>query len=102
MFHQLNDADYQETFASTRAGVCIFFKKLCPHCRNMEKVLEKFSSRMPDVRLLSIDSEENPQAMSACGAERAPTIVVLKGGKIAATRAGLMNPKELIAFYEQA
>lgn len=102
MFTQLTDANYKETFSTTAEGVCIFFKKLCPHCKNMEKVLEKFAARVEGVSLFAIDSEENPAAMQDCGAERAPTIVVIKNGAIVATKAGLMNPKEMIAFYQNA
>ena len=43
MFTRLTDADHRETLANTESGVVIFFKKLCPHCKNMERVLEKFS-----------------------------------------------------------
>jgi thioredoxin 1 len=101
MIAQVYDADYKPVFAETSAGVCLFFKKLCPHCLNMEKVLEKFSARMPDVRLYAMDAEENPEAAREYGAQRAPTLVVIKDGKAAAVRAGLMNPKEMLALYEQ-
>ncbi len=102
MLNQLNDSTYKTAFAETPAGVCLFFKKLCPHCLNMEKVLEKFSARMPDARLYAIDCEENTAAAQEFGAQRAPTILVLKEGRVAATKAGLMNPKEMLAFYEEA
>lgn len=102
MFTTLTDATYKDAFAATPAGVCIFFKKLCPHCKNMEKVLEKFAARVPEAALFAVDTEENPAASAACGAERAPTIVVIKDGAVAGSKAGLMNPKEMLAFYEQA
>lgn len=102
MFTSLTDDTYEAAFASTEAGICIFFKKLCPHCLNMEKVLDKVSQRVPGITLLSVDIEENPKAAAACGAERAPTLVALKGGKTAAVKAGLMNPKETTAFFQQA
>lgn len=102
MFTTLHDADYQDAFAATPAGLCIFFKKLCPHCKNMEKVLEKVAAREEGLALLAIDSEENPAAMQACGAERAPTVLVIKNGTVAATMTGLMNPKELHTFYQNA
>lgn len=102
MFTPLTDENYEAAFASTDAGICIFFKKLCPHCLNMEKVLNKVSQRVPGLTLLSMDIEENPTASAACGAERAPTLVVLKGGKIVSVKAGLMNPKESTEFFQKA
>lgn len=102
MFQELTDANYKDVFAATAAGVCIFYKQLCPHCKNMEKVLEKFSARVENVNIFKIDSEANPEAMQALQAERAPTLVIIKEGAIKLTKAGLMNPKELITLYENA
>lgn len=102
MFQNLTDADYKNVFAATTAGICLFYKQLCPHCKNMEKVLEKFSARMDGVQIFTIDSEACPEAVQALQAERAPTLVIIKDGAVKTTKAGLMNPKELIALYENA
>ncbi len=102
MFEELTDATYESRFSATEAGVCIFFKKLCPHCKNMMKVLEKFSGLQPGVTLLSIDIEESMKAAEALEAERAPTILVIKNGRLVGKKAGLMNPKEMLAFYKSA
>jgi thioredoxin 1 len=96
----------QETCAQAVAdadkGLLLCHKKLCPHCKNMEKVMEKFSAKHPDVSLFLLDSEEEPEALAALGVERVPTVLVLKEGKVAAVKTGLMNPRELTALYEKA
>lgn len=102
MFTTLTDATYSEAIAQTEAGVLICFKKNCPHCKNMEKVLEKFASKKAEVSLFNLDSEENPAALAELDAERAPTIFVIKNSAIVARKAGLMNPKEMKAFYAAA
>lgn len=102
MLTQLTSANYKETIAATDQGVIIFFKKLCAHCKNMEKVLEKFGAQRPGVALFAIDSEEEPAAMQEYDAERTPTLVVIKGGKNVATKKGLMNPREMASFFDQA
>ncbi|MFR0873961.1 MAG: hypothetical protein ACLSHC_04495 [Bilophila wadsworthia] len=40
MIEIITEADYKDRLAATQNGVLLFFKKLCPHCKNMEKVLE--------------------------------------------------------------
>ena len=102
MFTTLDDSTYKSTIAETEAGVLICFKQQCPHCKNMEKVLEKFSKKNEDVAFFDMDTEANPEALEELGAQRAPTIYVIKGGAIVATKAGLMNPKEMTAFYKSA
>ena len=99
MFTPLTTANYKESIAATENGVLICFKKLCPHCKNMEKVLEKFAAKQPGLSLFQLDSEEEPEAFKDLGGERAPTIVGIKGGKVAAVKAGLMNPREMEAWY---
>ncbi len=96
----LTDATYKERLAATDAGACIFIKKLCPHCKNMLKVLEKFSALQPGVSLMTIDIEENVESAKAFEAERAPTVLIVKQGKVVGSKAGLMNPKEMLAFYQ--
>ena len=92
MIEIITEADYKDRLAATQNGVLLFFKKLCPHCKNMEKVLA----------LYGIDIEENAAAAAALGAERPPTIFVIKGGEVKASKVGLMNPREMAAFFEKA
>jgi len=102
MFTELTDANYAQTVSDTESGVLICYKQQCPHCKNMEKVLEKFSKKNPDVSLFKLDSEANPEALADLDSERAPTIFVIKGGKMVARKGGLMNPKEMKAFFAAA
>ncbi len=68
----------------------------------MKVVMEKFASKKPNVKLLTLDSEEEPEAMAALYAERVPTIIIIKGGKVVAQKTGLLNPRDLETFYTQA
>ena len=102
MIEIITEADYKDRPAATEKGVLLFFKKLCPHCKNMEKVLEKFGAAKPGIALYGIDIEENAAAAAALGAERPPTIFVIKGGEVKASKVGLMNPREMAAFFEKA
>ncbi|MDR0816453.1 MAG: thioredoxin family protein, partial [Desulfovibrio sp.] len=75
---------------------------LCPHCRNMEKVMEKFSGQHPEVSLFKLDSEEEPEVMASLEIERAPTVIIIKNGKRVASKTGLMNPRELTSLFDKA
>jgi thioredoxin 1 len=100
MFQAIADREFSSTVQSTDKGVVIFIKKLCPHCKNMEKMLEKFQKIVPGVPVFTADIEDCPEAMAALTVERAPTVCVVKSGKVAAQKTGLMNPREMAAFYE--
>ena len=95
MLTLLSDEKYAQAIAQTPQGVLI-------GCKNMEKVLEKCADRLPDAVFMGLDTEENPDAYGRLGIERAPTLLIIKQGAITAKTAGLMNPKEFCAFYQQS
>lgn len=97
----LTDADHQEKLAQAN-GLLFCHKPLCPNCKAMEKVIEKFLAANPSVALMRIDSTQSPEAMKALGADRVPAIYILKAGNILAQKIGLMNVRELMAFYQAA
>ena len=102
MYTQLTSDNYGQALESAAQGILLCSKALCPHCKNMEKVMEKFQAKFPDVPLFKVDIVEEPEAAAALGADRVPTIMVIKGGKVATTKVGLMNPRELVALYEKS
>jgi thioredoxin 1 len=101
-FIELNDMTFQSRLAETQNGIVLFYKKLCPHCKNMEKVLEKFLVRSAEGEIMKVDSELCPMAMASFKVDRVPTLVIIKKGHLADKKTGLMNVKDLIAFYENA
>ncbi|MFW5498133.1 MULTISPECIES: thioredoxin family protein [unclassified Maridesulfovibrio] len=88
-----------EHFGSLGEAIVIFYKELCPHCKNMEKVLVKFGAKAPQVALFSVDSEKHANLMSEYDFERVPTLLFIREGKVIKTHSGLMNPRELKALY---
>ena len=103
MIEIITEADYKDRLAATQNGVLLFFKKLCPHCKNMEKVLEKFGAAKSGIALYGIDIEENAAAAAALLSVRLQDLrLLIKGGEVKASKVGLMNPREMAAFFEKA
>lgn len=99
----LTDSEYANVIARTKGGIVLFHKKLCPHCLNMKKVIEKFTSAKNEaVSVMYIDSESNPSAMEAFSIEKVPALLVVKNGRVVGTKTGLMNPRELGILYQTA
>lgn len=97
----LTEAEYQQSMAGAN-GLLVVHKPQCPNCRAMEKVIEKFRSMRPELNLLRLDSVACPAAAAVLGAERVPLIGVVRDGKIVARKFGLMNVRELVAYYQAA
>lgn len=95
---KITDSNYG-SFIEGKNAVVLFYKRLCPNCRALEKMLEKFSTVSPEVSILRIDSEECPSAMAQYGVERVPTLLIVKDGLMTKKKVGLMNLREMQAFY---
>lgn len=98
-FVELTSENYREEIEALSQGIILVKKELCPHCKNMMKVLERFATGNPDVKFATVDSEKEEKIKEYLLAERVPTIVVVKNGQLAQKKGGLMNPRELKAFY---
>jgi len=92
------DKNYRERLNSAN-GVLIFFKKNCPACKALDKMLEKFFSGHPDVPYLGIDCDVCPGAVKEYDIVKIPTLVLFEKGQVTARKAGLMNLKGMEAFY---
>lgn len=95
-------SDTFEAYIAEHDGIILFHKKLCPHCKVLGTVLDKVAAQMPNIAMASVDSEDEPALMTQVGAERVPTVAAVKGGKVKAIKTGVMNPREMIAFYQGA
>lgn len=71
-------------------GIMLFGTKTCPNCSMAKKVLEKAK-----VKYQFIDAEENPDLTKKCGVKQAPTLVVVKDGKMEVI-ANLSNIKKFV------
>jgi len=98
---ELTDASFKEQLEGV-TGILFYYKKLCPHCKALKKVVQKFTAANAGVAAMQIDSEENPGAMETMGVEKVPTLLVIKNGEVAARKVGLMNVREMIALYKTA
>jgi thioredoxin 1 len=97
----LTDNDYHARIEHA-SGILLFYKKLCPNCKAMEKMLDKFLAANPEINYFRVDSEESPAAMKSLGVERVPTLCILKDGQILSKKVGLMNLREMTNFYHSA
>jgi len=98
---QVDEANY-ETILRDFNGILLAHKPVCPHCRNMKIVIEKFIRNNGDIDTLELDTEANPVAMSALQIERVPTLLIIENGEIRQRKAGLISLRELSGLYNQA
>jgi thioredoxin 2 len=71
----------------------------CGPCRGMAPQFEKAAQMLePDVRLLKLNSDEQPAISARYDIRSIPTMLLFKGGKLAARTSGAMDAGRIAAW----
>jgi len=75
----------------------------CGPCRSMAPQFAAAAARLePEVRLLKLNSDDHPEAAAALGVQGIPALFLIRGGKVIARQAGLMNANQIESWTRQA
>jgi thioredoxin 2 len=75
----------------------------CGPCRAMAPNFAAAAAKLePDVRLLKLNSEAEPQAAAELGVSGIPALLLFKDGQPIARTAGLMSADQIVAWTRQA
>ncbi len=71
----------------------------CGPCRAMAPMFERAAKELePDVRLLKLNSDEEPGIASQLGIASIPTLILLRNGQIVARSSGVMDTQHIIGW----
>ena len=91
--------------ASTR-GAAVLVDVWAPWCGPCRAMAPNFAAAAgplePDVRLLKLNSEAEPQAAAALGVSGIPALLLLRDGQVIARTAGLLSTAQIVAWTRQA
>lgn len=75
----------------------------CGPCRAMAPNFAAAAAKLePDVRLLKLNSEAEPQASAELGVSSIPALLLFKDGQAIGRTAGLMSADQIVAWTRQA
>jgi len=91
--------------ASTK-GAAVLVDVWAPWCGPCRAMAPNFSAAAkmlePDVRLLKLNSEAEPQAAADLGISGIPALLLFRDGQTVARTAGLMSAQQIVAWTRQA
>jgi thioredoxin 1 len=77
-----------------------FYADWCGPCRMLAPTLEEFAKETADAKVVKVDVDDHPALAQRYGISSIPSLIVFKGGQIAARHTGVVGKaglKELLA-----
>ncbi len=97
----LDDARLPTYLANSDQPVLVdFWATWCGPCQAMAPHFEQAAALLPGVRLVKVETDENPQASAFHRIRSIPTLVLFQGGREVARRSGALPAQELARWVQ--
>ncbi len=102
--HKVSDASFEiDVLKSDGPVVVDFWAEWCGPCKMIAPALEEIATALGSkAKIVKINIDENPNTPSKYGVRGIPTLMVFKGGKVAATKVGAVPKNQLQSWIEQS
>ena len=99
----VTDADFQAEVLEAEGAVLVdFWAPWCGPCRVVHPILEEIDSEREDLKIVSLNTDENQQTTASYEVLSIPTLILFKNGEIAKKVIGAMPKRRLEAELEPA
>ena len=99
---RVGDDDFETSVLSSDQPVVVdFWAEWCGPCKAIAPVLEEIAGDMKGkVTVAKLNIDENPHTPAKYGVKGIPTLIVFKGGQVAATKLGALPKNQLVQWIE--
>ena len=99
----VGDADFEAQVLKSDTPVLVdFWAEWCGPCKMIAPVLDEVANTYSGkLKVAKVNVDENREIPAKFGIRGIPTLMLFKGGQLAATKVGAMSKAQLTAFIDQ-
>ncbi|ULQ45233.1 thioredoxin TrxA [Flagellatimonas centrodinii] len=96
----VTDATFEQEVLQASTPVLVdFWAEWCGPCRMVAPILEQVAGeQVGKLKVVKLNVDENPETPAKFGIRGIPTLLMFKGGEVAATQVGAVAKAQLTAF----
>ncbi len=97
---EVTDETFEREVLSQKGTVLVDFGATwCPPCKVLKPIVEAVArERASDLKVVYVDMDASPRAVSQCGVRAAPTLVVFRDGERRAVQVGAVPKEKILAL----
>jgi thioredoxin 1 len=103
LIKHISDASFDADVIQSSTPVIVdFWAEWCGPCKMIAPILDEVASAYQGkLQVTKMNVDENRDVPAKFGIRGIPTLMVFKGGQLAATKVGAMSKAQLTAFIDQ-
>ena len=99
--HTSDSTFAQDVLKSDKPVLLDFWAEWCGPCKMIAPILDELAGEYQDrLKIAKLNIDENPQTPPKFGIRGIPTLILFKGGQVAATKIGALPKSKLYEWVE--
>ena len=96
---QINKNNFQNEVLNSEMPVLLdFWASWCGPCRMVSPIVDEIAAERGDIKVGKVNVDEQPELAAQFGVMSIPTLVVMKGGKVANQMVGARPKSQILAM----
>lgn len=96
----INENNFEEIKNGSKTVLIDFYADWCGPCKMVSPIVDKIAEEHPEYIVGKVNVDDEPDLAESYGVMSIPTLVVLKGGEVAAKTVGVQSKEAILEMLK--